>query len=154
VPNLGGNSPIIIDTDGHGFDLTSAADGVLFDFFGDGHPFQMAWTAPDSTNGWLAIPGANGTVDSARELFGNADGYPNGFLKLATYDTNKDGQIDSRDDAWSMLRVWIDANHDGISQPEELRSLADVGTSSRLTSDTTRAATPISMATSSASRGG
>jgi hypothetical protein len=37
-------SPIIIDTTGGGFHLTSAEDGVMFDIAGDGHPIQLAWT--------------------------------------------------------------------------------------------------------------
>src|ERR1700685_3787322 len=43
-------SPIIIDTDGKGFHLTSAEDGVQFDITGDGRLTQMAWTASGSTN--------------------------------------------------------------------------------------------------------
>jgi hypothetical protein len=52
-----GNTPIIVDTDGLGFHLTSAADGIVWDFFGDGHPIQIAWTQLGSTNGWLALAG-------------------------------------------------------------------------------------------------
>lgn len=50
-------SPIIIDTDGKGFRLTSSSGGVLFDFFGDGRPIQLSWTRAGSTNGWLAGSG-------------------------------------------------------------------------------------------------
>jgi len=135
-----GPSPIVIDTDGTGFHLTSAADGVLFDFYGDGKPIQIAWTAKGSTNGWLALP-KNGQITSARDLFGNISPQPltkahppNGFAALAIYDTsayggNNDGVIDSKDAVWSKLRVWIDANHDGVSQPEELHTLEEIGIS-------------------------
>src|SRR6266700_3446160 len=37
-------SPIIIDTIGEGFRLTSAQDGVLFDLSGTGGPVQIGWT--------------------------------------------------------------------------------------------------------------
>jgi len=118
--------------------LTSAANGVLFDFYGTGKPIQIAWTARGSTNGWLALDlNGNGTIDSAVEMFGNitpqprsAD--PNGFLALAVYDLpanggNADGVIDKRDAVWSKLLVWIDTNHDGISQPNELHHLDAMG---------------------------
>jgi len=131
-------SPIIIDTDGSGFNLTSASNGVSFDFYGNGQPVQIAWTAPGSTNGWLALDrNGNGLIDSAQELFGNitaqpSSNSPNGFLALAVFDQpenggNGDGIIDSQDAIWSQLLVWIDANHDGISQPNELHHLADLG---------------------------
>lgn len=132
------NSPIVIDTDGTGFHLTSAADGVLFDFFGNGKPIQIAWTAKDSTTGWLALP-VNGQITSARDLFGNftaqfltKDHPPNGFAALAVYDMpayggNNDSVIDSKDEVWGKLRVWIDANHDGLAQPEELHTMEEVG---------------------------
>ncbi len=131
-------SPIIIDTDGSGFHLTSAAGGVLFDFYGNGKPIQIAWTAKGSTNGWLALDRkGTGEIDTGKDLFGNItpqplSNYPNGFLALAVFDEpenggNSDGIIDSGDTVWPKLLVWIDANHDGISQAEELHHLDDIG---------------------------
>ena len=128
-----GSTPIIIDTDGSGFHLTSVKDGIKWDFYGDGKPFQIAWTASGSTNGWLAMPDKNGQITSARQLFSNianqrVPGIDNGFNALAVYDTNADGVINAEDAPyWQELRVWIDANHDGISQPEELHRLDDIG---------------------------
>lgn len=65
-----GSTPILIDTDGSGFHLTSAAMGIKWDFYGNGHPVQIAWTAPGSTNGWLAMP-QDGQITSSRQLFSN-----------------------------------------------------------------------------------
>jgi len=137
-PGYGYPTPIVIDTDGTGFQLTSAEDGVMFDFYGDGKPIQMAWTAKGSRNGWLALP-VDGQITSARNLFGNITAQPlsnshppNGFAALSIYDLpayggNHDGVIDPADAVWTKLRLWIDVNHDGVAQPEELHTLEEIG---------------------------
>lgn len=132
-----GCSPIIVDLTGDGFFLTDAAHGVTFDIAGMGHPLQIAWTA-NSNNAFLALDrNGSGTITNGAELFGNftsqpASPHPNGFAALAVYDDpanggNGDGIIDARDKIFSSLRLWVDANHDGISQLGELHTLPDLG---------------------------
>jgi hypothetical protein len=136
--NCGGcPSPIIVYLNGNGFFLTDAAHGVFFDIRGNGVPMHIAWTATGADDGFPALPGSDGLIHGGKELFGNftpqpASAHPNGFLALAEYDKaenggNGDGVIDSRDAIFSSLRLWVDANHDGISQPEELHSLPEMG---------------------------
>jgi hypothetical protein len=131
-------SPIVIDTEGEGFHLTSAVDGVRFDIRGDGNPIQIAWTDPHFHNAFLALDrDGDGKIDSGKELFGNftqqpKSENPNGFLALAEFDKpenggNGDGVIDEHDAVFSRLRLWIDDNHDGISQPGELHALSEFG---------------------------
>ena len=130
-------SPIILDLDGKGFVLTDAAHGVVFDISGTGKPIQLAWIAAGADNAFLALPGPDGLVHNGKQLFGNftsqpPSDHPNGFAALAVYDDpknggNGDGVIDSRDKIFSSLRLWIDANHDGICQTEELHTLPSLG---------------------------
>lgn len=130
-------SPIIIDLTGDGFFLTDAHNGVIFDIANSGTPIQIAWTA-NANNAWLVLDrNQNGVISSGAELFGNftsqpSSPHPNGFLALAVYDDplnggNGDGVIDASDKIFSSLRLWVDANHDGISQPGELHTLPELG---------------------------
>lgn len=127
-------SPVIIDTAGDGFDLTSAEDGVLFDLDVDGIKERTAWTAAGSDDAFLVLNRDGDDLINGLELFGNHTGPDtaerNGFDALAIFDRpvlggNADGRIDADDEVFHQLRLWHDLNHDGVSDPEELSPLSE-----------------------------
>lgn len=133
-------TPILIDVDGDGFNMTNKAGGVEFDFTGDGQRQRLPWTAAGSDDAWLVMDrNHNGTIDSGREMFGNVSTQPkvpekekNGFISLAEFDKTKlggnaDGVISNRDYFFRSLRLWTDTNHNGFSEGTELRSLDQMG---------------------------
>jgi hypothetical protein len=137
-------SPIVVDVNGNGINLTNTEHGVLFDISGNGTAKHFAWTLPGSDDAWLVLDrNANGTIDNGTELFGNFSPQPippagsekNGFLALAEYDKtgnggNNDGKITTVDSVFSSLRLWQDINHNGVSESSELKPLNVVGLSS------------------------
>ncbi|MGH9311069.1 MAG: hypothetical protein ACRD1U_16955 [Vicinamibacterales bacterium] len=136
-------SPIIVDGGRNGYQLTSVEDGVRFDLDTDGAPEQVAWTREGSDDSFLAMDrNGNGRIDNGAELFGNytpahASGgeltTANGFEALAFLhspgygESLPDDQIDAQDAAFARLLLWRDENHNGISEPNELRTAASAG---------------------------
>ncbi len=104
----------------------------------------MAWTVAGARVGFLVLDrNGNGVIDSLDELFGQAvsgsrrrpGGTANSFADLAAMDLpenggNGDGLMSAADAVFAGLRLWVDANHDGVSQPGEFVTLAQAGVAS------------------------
>ncbi|MHA6908105.1 calcium-binding protein [Ralstonia pseudosolanacearum] len=143
--------PLILDLDGDGLEITPLSQGILFDADSDTIKTGTAWASAD--DGILVLDrNGNGTIDSGKELFGdetvlaNGQKAANGFAALAELDTGSivdgvsvgagDGVFDANDAQYANVRIWRDLNQDGISQAEELQTLAEAGiTSIKLASD-------------------
>ncbi|XXQ67823.1 hypothetical protein ACKLNO_09395 [Neisseriaceae bacterium B1] len=125
--------PLILDLNNNGIQAlaTNGFAGALFDHDNDGIHTATGWVAAEDGLLVRDING-NGIIDNGGELFGDntalADGSKaaHGFVALAQLDSNSDGKVDALDSAFNELKVWIDANSDGISQASELRTLMDL----------------------------
>jgi len=83
----------------------------------------------------------DGVIADGRELFGNATPLSwtlvgpraaHGLEALEFFDQmanggNADGQINAVDSVFARLSVWIDTDHDGVSQAGELKSAMEAG---------------------------
>ena len=58
---------------------------------------------------------------------GNVAGFGDGFAQLAAMDQSRDGIVDAGDAAFALLRVWVDADGDGMAGAGEVRDLASLG---------------------------
>jgi hypothetical protein len=124
-------SPIVLNMGRGDYHLTDVGGGVQFDLDADGRVDSVSWTAAGEPLAFLALDrNGNGVLDNGGELFGDhtrlAGGMfaKNGFEALRELDSNGDDVVDSRDSNWKNLQLWIDSNHNGTSEPSELRKIA------------------------------
>ncbi|MDV3443413.1 calcium-binding protein [Pseudomonas otitidis] len=122
--------PLSLDLDGDGIETIGANTGITFDFDGDGLKTGTGWVKGD--DGFLVLDrNGNGQIDNGGELFGvdtvkaNGQKASNGFDALKDFDTNGDGVFDAQDTQFANVKIWQDANQDGIAQNGELKTLAE-----------------------------
>lgn len=128
-------TPIVLDLEGDGVKLTSWQDGVGFALRPQVGVERRAWTQAGADDAWLFRDHTgDGVATDGLELFGDmteqerpAPGESrNGFRALAEYDDG-DGVVNANDPAFKELRLWTDANHDGVSTLDEVSDLATHG---------------------------
>jgi hypothetical protein len=129
---LGLATPIVLDLNGDGVKTTSSANGVMFDLMGTGTKQHVGWAS--ASDGLLVMDrNGDGIINDGKELFGtatlNSHGARsgNGFAAMATEDTNQDGKLSAADAHFNQLKVWVDANHNGVTDAGELKSLSELG---------------------------
>jgi hypothetical protein len=133
--------PLVLDLDNDGIETLAInpASPILFGMDADGVKTGTGWIKPDDALVVLDRNG-NGLIDSGSELFGDStvlqngpkagQKAANGFEAPADLDANADGVMHSADAAYASLRLWQDANQDGISQAGEHQTLAQTGVTS------------------------
>lgn len=86
----------------------------------------VAWPEAKAPGYFLVHdPSKKGTVVSGKQLFGNSNGFANGFEQLKKHDLNKDFVINKDDAIFAELYLWNDANGNGIGDKSELVTLAE-----------------------------
>jgi hypothetical protein len=112
-------SPIVINLGRGDFALSGQNDPVDFDITADGVPDRITWTARGMAMAFLALDRNRNHTNSG---FGTAAA--NGFEALAAFDANRDSRVDAADPVWTDLLLWTDANHNGVSEADELQPVA------------------------------
>jgi len=137
--HLNNHDPLVLDLGGNGFDLVDqTAVSPTFDINANLYGVKTGWV--QSSDGFLVRDlNGNGKIDDSREMFGGANGLT-GFAALAALDGNHDGQVSAADnglvdfngdgvidasDTFASLKVWVDANQNGVTDAGELHSLSD-----------------------------
>jgi hypothetical protein len=129
------SSPLVLDLNGDGVQTLAVGSGVAFDLADLGLLQKSAWI--DRHDGLLAMDlNRDGRINSGAELFGNSTLLANGskaadgWAALAALDSNSDGKVDALDERFADLRVWVDANGDGLTDAGELNTLMNAGIAS------------------------
>ena len=119
------NTPIGLDIDQSG-EVERIVGQFSIDITGDGDIEVLnEWFAP--TEGILIdtrIPFTNGTV-SGLHLFGNSEGFSDGFAKLHAHDDDVDGDVEGVE--LEGFAIWTDANSNAKVDEGELSTLASHG---------------------------
>nr|QIM10433.1 hypothetical protein PlAlph_3250 [uncultured Alphaproteobacteria bacterium] len=126
-------SPLVVDLDGDGKIETVSTDGnIHFDFDNNQKIENSGWIGKNE--GFLVRDlNGNGQIDNGTEMFGNhtvlqnGKNAVNGFEALKDLDSNGNGKFDAEDEAWSQVKVWRDANTNGIVDSGELLTLEQAG---------------------------
>lgn len=140
------SDPLVIQIQSHSnLLLSSPANGVVFDIFGDnfaGGRRKVSWTIGYAF-AFLALPDESNQIRNINQLFGDRTIGPDrkqaahGFDALQKYDgylgegnyslTQRNSVIDKNDAFYSKFKLWIDKNRDGQSSADELQSLEQAG---------------------------
>ena len=96
----------------------------LFPLHGVKPGSRVNWPEAGSTGFFLAkLAKGEKEISKATQLFGQDGVSDNGFESLKIHDSDKNGVINSKDEIWKELRLWNDANGNGLSEAKEIQTL-------------------------------
>jgi hypothetical protein len=125
-------APVILDLDGDGVELVHRTKSkARFDMDGDGSRDDTGWIGKG--DGFLVIDRNNdGLVTTATELsfLTEKPDARSDLEALGALDSNRDRKIDATDLRFGELKVWVDANRNGITDAGELKTLQELGIAS------------------------
>jgi hypothetical protein len=123
------SDPIIVDFGAPGIEISAQPFGTNFDLDVDGFAELLTW--PGKEDALLVLDhDGSGTIEDGTEVV--SPRFQNGYYSssmdaLFSLDTNADNVVDLDDAQFRDLMLWVDQDQDGISQPNELRSLDEEG---------------------------
>lgn len=122
-------SMILVDLDGDGLEAKRAGRSrAAFDMDVDGVADNTGWVS--GGDGLLVIDrDGSGSITHASELsfLSEKDGATSAWDGLSVLDNMRDGKIDAKDARFGELKVWADRDGDGVSQTDEVKTLAELG---------------------------
>ncbi|MCK5688261.1 hypothetical protein KAI87_03270 [Myxococcota bacterium] len=137
--------PVVLDLDGDGIEFRDGPGLLInqtttsFSNRVNGNQLQAGtdtvteqfsqWV--DADDGVLVLDRNGDGEIQGEDLFGDTAvtgrAATTGYEDLAAQDTNNDGKIDYKDANFADMKVWQDANRDGVAQEDELHNLYAVG---------------------------
>jgi hypothetical protein len=126
---MGAITPVVfsLEEDRTLSDLLAPGVKVRFDLDGDGVSELWPWVKP-GTGILVWDPEQKGQITSGRQMFGSVTWwlfFEDGYHALDALDDSRDGFLTGSE--LEGIRVWFDRNLDGISRPDEVVSLAELG---------------------------
>ena len=121
-------TPILIPLSDAPFEaLVDPAAQISFDLDGSGLKRHWGWITPKAA--WLVFDGKqSGQITSGLQMFGSVTFWifwRDGYQALGSLDANGDDKLTG--DELAGLALWHDADGDGVSDPGEVRPIAEHG---------------------------